>query len=92
MAMSAAPTKTARAPRLRYLAPALSLAASPVFALMAWSAAIHPRVGALCSSGPVWLPVDGMTAMYLLMAIFHLPPWLRAGAAPTPQPGEGETL
>lgn len=51
----------------------LCLAASPVFAAMAWAAAGDPM--AFCASGP--LPMNGMAAMYLLMALFHLPPWLR---------------
>jgi hypothetical protein len=41
----------------------LALAASPTFALMA--------------SGSSILPIDGMTAMYLLMCLFHLSPWLK---------------
>ena len=32
---------------------------------------------ALCAPGAGLLPIDGMTAMYLLMSLFHLPPWLR---------------
>ncbi len=31
----------------------------------------------ICSAMPDSLPVDGMTTMYLLMAAFHMPPWLR---------------
>jgi hypothetical protein len=31
---------------------------------------------ALCAPGPGVLPIDSMTAMYLLMSLFHLPPWL----------------
>jgi hypothetical protein len=55
----------------------LGLAASPTFAFMAWIAANDaPRV-ALCSSGSSLLPIDGMTAMYLLMGLFHLSPWLK---------------
>lgn len=30
----------------------------------------------LCSTAPGVLPIDGMTAMYLMMSLFHLPPWL----------------
>ena len=48
----------------------LSLAASPTFAFMAWIAANGAQP--ICSSGPV----NGMTAMYLLMSLFHLPHWL----------------
>ena len=52
----------------------LGLAAAPTFALMAWAVA-----GAMpiCASAPGPLPVDGMAWMYLLMSLFHLPPWLR---------------
>jgi hypothetical protein len=52
----------------------LALAASPSFALMGLIAAIDAPRTALCASGV--LPVDGMTAMYALMSLFHLPPWL----------------
>lgn len=36
---------------------------------------------ALCFSSPRLLPLDGMTAMYLLMSLFHLPPWLKLASA-----------
>jgi hypothetical protein len=52
---------------------ALALAASPTFALMAWTAAYHAPPIALCSSGSF----GGMTAMYGLMSVFHLSPWLK---------------
>ncbi len=56
----------------------LGLAATPTFAAMAlWTAiaeAGQPRM--LCSAGSV-LPMVGMVPMYLLMAAFHLPCWLR---------------
>jgi hypothetical protein len=55
---------------------ALALAASPTFALLALIAANDGPMHALCSSGSSPIPVDGMTAMYLLMSLFHLPPWL----------------
>jgi len=54
----------------------LALAASPVFALMALVSAQDAPRHALCSAQSALLPVDGMTAMYLLMSLFHLAPWL----------------
>ena len=59
----------------------LGLAASPTFALMAWIAASDAPPMALCSSGAGALPIDGMTAMYLLMSLFHLSPWLKLASA-----------
>ena len=70
----------------------LGLAASPTFAAMAWIAAGDAPAMALCSPGPAMLPLGGMTAMYLLMSLFHLSPWLnlarrvpRRGPCTTPQ-------
>jgi hypothetical protein len=51
--------------------------------LMAWVAANDEPL-ALCSTGPSMLPVDGMTAMYVLMSLFHLPPWLKLASAVGP--------
>ena len=53
----------------------LALAAAPTFAAMAWVMADAPA--AICVSDAGMLPVDGMAWMYLLMSLFHLPPWLR---------------
>jgi hypothetical protein len=61
----------------RDAAGSLALAASPTFALMAWIAANDAPLARLCSLGAGILPVDGMTAMYLLMSFFHLSPWLK---------------
>jgi hypothetical protein len=55
----------------------LTLAASPTFAFMAWIAANDAAPIAFCSAGSSILPIDGMTAMYLLMSLFHLTPWLK---------------
>jgi len=55
----------------------LGLLASPVFALMAAVTAIQTPSMTICSALPGLLPIDGMTLMYLLMAVFHAPPWLR---------------
>ncbi|MCF3947415.1 hypothetical protein [Acidiphilium iwatense] len=59
----------------------LGLAASPTFAFMAWIAAKDAPPIALCSSGSSILPIDGMTAMYLLMSLFHLSPWLKLASS-----------
>lgn len=66
----------------------LALAASPIFALMAWVAAGNAPRNTLCSAGPGLLPVDGMTTMYLLMSVFHLSPWLKL-ASRNPRPRTG---
>ena len=54
----------------------LGLAAARVSGAMALVAAPDAPPLALCAAGTTLLPVDGMTAMYLLMSLFHLPPWL----------------
>ncbi len=53
----------------------LALAAAPTFAVMALRAG--DGMPAMCATGPGVLPIGGMTAMYLLMTVFHLSPWLR---------------
>jgi hypothetical protein len=74
---SAADTGSARAWQMRGAAGWLALAASPTFAFMAWIAANDLSSIPLCASGSGILPVGGMTAMYLLMTLFHLSPWLK---------------
>jgi hypothetical protein len=74
---SAANNAGARACQARGAAGWLALAASPTFAFMASIGANHAPPIALCASGPSILPVHGMTAMYLLMSLFHLSPWLK---------------
>lgn len=74
---SAANNGSARAWQARGAAGWLALAASPTFGLMAWIAANDASPMALCSPGSSVLPIDGMTAMYLLMSLFHLSPWLK---------------
>jgi hypothetical protein len=57
----------------------LSLAATPTFAIMALLTAIHggSMPDMLCSAARDGSPLTGMVAMYLLMSVFHLAPWLR---------------
>ena len=74
---SAANQGSARAWQARGAAGWLALAASPTFALMAWIAANDAHPIAFCSAGSSILPIDGMTAMYVLMSLFHLSPWLK---------------
>jgi hypothetical protein len=74
---SAANKGSVRAWQARGAADWLALAASPSLALMASIAANDAPPIALCSSGSRILPIDGMTAMYVLMSLFHLSPWLK---------------
>ena len=57
----------------------LSLAAAPIFAIMALLAAIQDvgMPGMLCSATHDAWPLTGMVPMYLLMSAFHSAPWLR---------------
>ena len=60
----------------------LALAAAPVFALMALLT-LHFEAdmpAAICSGAGVPFPLAGMAPMYLLMATFHLVPWLKLTA------------
>jgi hypothetical protein len=56
----------------------LALAAAPTFATMAL---LTPLLGGtanmLCMAAHDALPFGGMVPMYLLMAAFHLTPWLK---------------
>jgi len=57
----------------------LGLAAAPTFAVMAGLTAAGGSPEVLCSvTAPS--PLGGMTAMYLLMSLFHDPPWLKLAA------------
>ena len=57
----------------------LSLAAAPIFAIMALVTGIHDAgmPGMLCFAAPDASPLTGMVPMYLLMSAFHSAPWLR---------------
>jgi len=56
----------------------LSLAAAPIFAIMALLTGIQEggMAGMLCAAAPA-SPLSGMVPMYVLMSAFHLAPWLR---------------
>ena len=77
MTISAATEQSARVSSRRGATRWLALAASPTFAAMAWITASDPGAMALCSAGSNMPPISGMPAMYLLMSLFHLPPWLK---------------
>ena len=74
---------------VRGIAGWLCLAASPTFAAMALLAGLFGGgEGMLCGSMPA-SALAGMPPMYLLMSLFHLPPWLRLASrwcAHTPRP------
>jgi hypothetical protein len=52
----------------------LRLAAAPTFALMALVSGAGGPADMPCSAGS---PLSGMVLMYLLMGVFHAPPWLQ---------------
>lgn len=84
------PWRVRLAAPLPSVAGCLCLAAAPTFAVMALltTTSRHAVPGMICSSAPIWSPLDGMSAMYLLMSAFHLPAWLRlVVGAGNPFPG-----
>lgn len=73
---------TARSPKLNLLlriADGLSYAATPAFVLMAVLTA-SGTADSMCGSVQSMSPLNDMAIMYLLMSVFHLPPWLRIAA------------
>jgi hypothetical protein len=54
---------------------------------MAWIAANDAPPMAFCAPGSSILPIDSMTAMYLLMSLFHLSPWLKLASG---RPASGQ--
>lgn len=73
----AAMMNTRRPDRGSKLAGWLCLAATPCFALMALISATAGGADPICSAVRGGWPMSDMTAMYLAMSAFHLPPWLR---------------
>jgi hypothetical protein len=74
-------TRKAAAPRAFDGAGLLDLAAAPVFGLMAGYSALAAPDMAMCGAGASVLPINDMALMYLLMGLFHLPPWIRLSSA-----------
>jgi hypothetical protein len=68
-------------PLLPGIARGLSLAAAPTFAVMAALSASDPAADMICSMGGMPMhgasAFSGMAAMYGLMSLFHVGPWLR---------------
>ena len=65
-----------------------TLAAAPVFALMALGTALSGGEADMLCASMGGSPLGGMTLMYLLMSVVHLAPWLRlfAGAISSQSP------
>jgi len=55
----------------------LGFAASPTFAVIALWTGFSPSLSDMvCMSSHGGLPLNGMAAMYALMSLFHVAPWL----------------
>lgn len=61
----------------------ICLAATPVFALMAMATGLG---GGDMPGMAMASPLNGMTAMYALMSVFHAAPWLKLIARRNSQP------
>ncbi len=59
----------------------IGLAATPTFALMAWISASGSQDIMMCSGASTFVSVNSMAVMYVLMSLFHLPPWMKLFAA-----------
>ncbi len=74
---AAPPARLRLANGSRGLRQGLALAATPAFALMALLSGLDDGpMAAMCATGGM-LNLTGMTAMYVLMALFHAGAWLR---------------
>ena len=57
---------------------AISLAATPIFGLMALLCNVYQdKLSAFCATGPGTFPLTGMVWMYVLMSLLHAGAWLR---------------
>ncbi len=63
----------------------LRLAAAPTFALMGGISAASSPGMIICTAAMPWSPISDMALMYLLMGLFHLPPWLTLISARFPR-------
>ncbi|HEV7277526.1 MAG TPA: hypothetical protein VGN80_14665 [Devosiaceae bacterium] len=88
MAKLTAPEKANSLPRPAVdVAGWLALAAAPTFALMAWISAVRSPGMTMCTAASALVPINDMALMYLLMSLFHLPPWMKLLSARSQRPG-----